>query len=81
MHQSVKKGSNSGHPSSVDASNSELLEDEIEKEAEDGADFGASLVIGALLIIPVMVIVIVTVFLRLRKNGESNGVLALWQTL
>ena len=44
----------------------ELLEDEV-------GDFGASLIIGALLIIPVVIIVSVTVFLRLKRNGESQA--------
>ena len=54
---------------SVDSRGHELDDDEIMEE--DVGDFGASLIIGALLIIPVVIIVSVTVFLRLKRNGES----------
>lgn len=52
------------HPVSVDGSKSVL---DIDGE---GNDLGASMVIGALLVIPVVFIFGVTLFLRLRKNGE-----------
>ena len=54
------------HPMSVDTSSDESAERRIEQSTD--ADFGASIVIGALLVIPVLVIVVIVVFMRLRKK-------------
>ena len=35
-------------------------------------DFGASIVIGLLLVVPIMIIVSITVFLRLKKKGRCG---------
>ena len=68
-HHTVKKGGIS-HPESVDSGIGESVDEQIERvsEQEEG-DFGASLVIGGLLIIPILIVVSITVFLRLRKRG------------
>ena len=65
----MKKGG-AVHPLSVDTGIGESVDEQIEKvtEEEEG-DFQASLVIGALLIIPIIIVVAITVFLRLRKRG------------
>ena len=59
------------HPSSFDSSSDEATEQRIEKE-DTTADFGASIVIGAQLVVPVLVIVIIVVFLRVRKQRKCT---------
>lgn len=76
--ESEKKAGVHHHPASVDNSLDEEREEQIEEEEEEEeevADFNASLVIGALLIIPIIIIVSIALFLRLRKNGTLRGVL------
>ena len=63
--QKDKKAGPLSHPSSVDGG---AGSDSVDKGKEN--DLGASLVIGSLLVVPVIFIVGVTVFVRLRKNGK-----------
>ena len=47
-------------------------EKQLENVEDDSKDFGASLVIGCLLIIPVVIIVIATIYVRVRKTGKKH---------
>ena len=60
------------HPVAIDndLDNNEI-DKEIEKETEEAFDFGASMVIACLLVIPVFVMIVITVIMRLRKRGMS----------
>lgn len=58
------------HPQSVDSSSDDITMEKIEKSEEP--DFGVSIVIGALLIVPVLVIIIIVVFLRVRKRCKYD---------
>ncbi len=44
----------------------------IETVEGDAQDFGASLLIGCLLLVPVVIIIVATIFLRLRKKGKKS---------
>ena len=46
-------------------------EKQLEDAEDDSKDMGASLVIGCLLIIPVIIIVAATIFVRIRKTGKK----------
>jgi hypothetical protein len=65
----VKKGGTHHPDASFDAGADTAHEDAIEKETEEDDSFGASLVIGAILIIPVLAVTGITVFLRLKRRG------------
>ena len=57
------------HPQSVDEASDDVSEKELEKSSDE-AQFGASLVIGALLVVPVVVICVTVTALRLRKKSS-----------
>lgn len=59
------------HPVAIDNDLDNNADKEIEKETEEAFDFGASMVIASLLVIPVFVMVVITVIMRLRKRGMS----------
>ena len=59
------------HPVAVDNGLDNTVEKQIEKETGEDFDFGASMVIAALLVIPVLVMVAITIVMRLRKRGKS----------
>jgi len=59
------------HPVAVDNDLDNKVEKQIEKETGEDFDFGASMVIAALLVIPVLVMVAITIVMRLRKRGKS----------
>ena len=46
-------------------------EKQLEDVEDDSKDMGASLVIGCLLIIPVIIIVAAAIFVRIRKTGKK----------
>ena len=56
------------HPQSIDSSSGDASEKKLE-ESED-AHFGASIVIGALLVVPVVVIFVTVTVMRLRKKSS-----------
>ncbi len=70
----TKKGglSHLAHPNAVDSIDDTQAEDKLREKMDDlDGDFSASIVIGLLLIIPIIIIVAVTVFMRLKKNGMN----------
>ncbi|KAK2172260.1 hypothetical protein NP493_977g01004 [Ridgeia piscesae] len=60
------------HPVAVDNDLDNKVEKQIEKETGEDFDFGASMVIAALLVIPVLVMVAITIVMRLRKRGRMS---------
>ncbi len=68
-HEAEKKG---GHPESVAGSEGDGEETVSQKTQaeEEGSDFGVSLIIGGLLIVPVVVVIGITIFLRIRRAGR-----------
>ena len=72
MHLSQKK--HHPHPASSDEENEDIAERRLSAEEGEG-DFGASLIIGLLLVVPVIVVIIITIVLRLRAKGKSLSVL------
>ena len=66
-----KAGIGLAHPVAVDNGLDNKVEQQIEKETGEDFDFGASMIIAALLIIPVLVMVAITIVMRLRKRGTS----------
>ena len=57
------------HPQSIDSSSGDASEKKLE-ESEEDAHFGASIVIGALLVVPVVVIFVTVTVMRLRKKSS-----------
>ena len=59
------------HPVASDNDLDMKDEKQVEKETGEELDFGASMVIAALLVVPVFVMVVIMVAMRLRKRGKS----------
>lgn len=73
-HQSVKKAGAFVHPISVGDDDDNTHIEEEEAEEEEGLEkkesyVGATLIIGGLIIMPLIVMVLVLVFLRCRHKG------------
>ena len=63
---SVESG---GHPETVDSSRDSSLDKKID-ETEEKDSFYASMLIGTMLGIPMLIIIIIAVIIRLKKRGE-----------